>query len=268
MCRVLGVSVSGYYDWHKREPSRHEREDGKLAKHIHRIFYAHRQVYGSPRVHAELRAQGISCSKERTARLMREMELAAKRRRSKPVGTKRRRDAQMAPNVLGRDFTANKPNAKWVSDTTSVWTAEGWLYVAVILDLFSRLVVGWAMQAHNDEGLVRLALEMALVRRSPPSEMLLHSDQGSPYTSTGYRTRLAELGIGVSMSRTGDCYDNAAMESFFSTLKGECVERFTFQTRAQARQTIFEYIECFYNRVRRHSTLKYLSPVAYEQQMR
>jgi transposase InsO family protein len=155
-----------------------------------------------------------------------------------------------------------------VSDTTFVWTAEGWLYVAIILDLFSRLVVGWAMDEHHDEELVRRALEMALVRRSPPSQMLLHSDQGSPYTSAGYLARLAELGMVVSMSRTGDCYDNAAMESFFSTLKGECVERFAFSTRAQARQTIFEYIECFYNRVRRHSTLKYVSPMVYEQQMR
>jgi putative transposase len=268
MCRVLGVSVSGYYDWHKREPSAHQREDGELAREIHRIFYANRSVYGSPRVHAELRAMGIRCSKERTARLMREMELAAKRRRNQPVGTVRRKGALCAPNLLNRDFTATEPNTKWVSDTTFVWTAEGWLYVAIILDLFSRLVVGWAMSQNNDEQLVRQALEMALVRRSPPSEMLLHSDQGSPYTSTGYLTRLAELRVVVSMSRVGDCYDNAAIESFFSTLKGECVERSSFSTRQEARQAIFEYIECFYNRVRRHSTLKYLSPVAYEQQMR
>jgi putative transposase len=268
MCRVMQVSVSGYYDWLRREPSAHEREDGELAKQIHRIFYAHRQVYGSPRIHAELREQGIRCSRERTARLMREMDLAAKRRGKKPVGTKRRKGVGAAPNVLARDFTAAQPNTKWVSDTTYVWTAEGWLYVAIILDLFSRLVVGWAMSPTNDEGLVRLALEMALVRRSPPTEMLLHSDQGSPYTATCYLARLAQLSIVVSMSRTGDCYDNAAMESFFSTLKGECIEREHFQTREEARQTIFEYIECFYNRVRRHSTLNYLSPVVYEQQMR
>lgn len=268
MCRVMQVSVSGYYDWLRREPSAHEREDGELAKQIHRIFYTHRQVYGSPRIHAELREQGIRCSRERTARLMRELDLAAKRRGKKPVGTKRRKGVVAAPNILGRDFTAAHPNTKWVSDTTYVWTKEGWLYVAVILDLFSRLVVGWAMSPTNDEPLVRLALEMALVRRSPPSEMLLHSDQGSPYTATGYLARLAELSIVVSMSRTGDCYDNAAMESFFSTLKGECIEREHFQTHQEARQTIFEYIECFYNRVRRHSTLNYLSPVVYEQQMR
>lgn len=268
LCRVLEVSVSGYYDWQKREPSRHEREDGKLAKQIHRLFYAKRQVYGSPRIHAELAAQGIRCSKERVARLMREMELVAKRHRKRPMGTLRRKGAPGAPNLLNREFSASAPNAKWVSDTTYVWTAEGWLYLAVILDLFSRLVVGWAMGASNDEELVTLALEMALVRRSPPREMLLHSDQGSPYTSTGYLARLAASGIVVSMSRTGDCYDNAAMESFFSTLKGECVERQAFETRQEARLTIFEYIECFYNRERRHSTLQYLSPVAYEQQRR
>jgi putative transposase len=267
MCRVLGVSVSGYDDWRERKPSAHEREDGNLAKEIHRIFFAHRGVYGSPRVHAELREQGIRCSRERTARLMREMELCATPKRTTPVGTKRRNGAHPSPNLLNRDFTACSPNTKWGSDTTFVWTAEGWLSVAVILDLFSRFVVGWAMDEHNDEELVRRALEMALLRRSPPSEMLLHSDQGSPYTSRGYLSRLAELFIVVSMSRTGDCYDNAAMESFFSTLKGECVERSTFRTRQEARQTIFEYIECFYNRVRKPSTLKYLSPVAYEQQM-
>jgi putative transposase len=267
MCRVLHVSVSGYYDWRGREPSRHEREDGELAKEIHRIFHAHRGVYGSPRVQVELRELGLRVSRERTARLMREMALVAKPKGNKPMGTKRRPDAQMAPNLLNRDFRAEQPNSKWVSDTTSVWTAEGWLYVAVILDLFSRLVVGWAMGESNTEELVRRALEMALIRRSPPSEMLLHSDQGSPYTATAYLARLAALGVVVSMSRVGDCYDNAAMESFFSTLKGECVERHRFSSRREARQTIFEYIECFYNRVRRHSTLKSMSPEAYEQQM-
>ena len=255
MGRVMQVSGSGYYDWLNREPSAHEREDGELAKHILRIFHAKRGVYGSPRIQVELRELGLVCSKERTARLMREMDLAAKRKRNKPVGTKRRNGANAAPESLNRDFRAHGPNTKWVSATTCVWTSEGWLYVAVILDLFSRLVLGWAMSANHDEELVRLALEMALLRRSPPSEMLLHSDQGSPSTAAGYLARLAELGIMVSMSRGGDCYDNAAMESFFSTLKGECVERCSFESRSQARQEIFEDIECFYNRERRHSTL-------------
>jgi putative transposase len=258
--------VSGYYEWRQRKPSAHEREDGELSKQIHRIFHEHRQVYGSPRVHAEVRAQEVRCSRQRVARLMREMELAAKRRRHKPVGTVRSKGASAAPNLLNREFEAQTAKSKWVSDTTYVWTMEGWLYVAVILDLFSRLVVGWAMSEHNDEQLVRQALEMAVSHRCPPKEMLLHSDQGSPYTSSGYQQRLRELGIVVSMSRVGDCYDNAAMESFFSTLKGEGVQRHTFHSRQEARSAIFEYIECFYNRVRRHSTLNYLSPVAYEQQ--
>jgi transposase InsO family protein len=260
--------VSGYYDWRGREPSQHEREDGALAREIHRLFYEYRQVYGSPRIQVELRERGLSCSRERTARLMREMNLVAKRKRNKPVGTRRQAGVVPAPNLLNRSFAADAPNQKWVSDTTSVWTAEGWLYLAVILDLFSRLVVGWAMGPHNDEALVRTALEMALLHRAPPSELLLHSDQGSPYTATGYLSRLRSLGIQVSMSRVGDCYDNAVMESFFSTLKGECVERTSFESRPQAKQGIFEFMECFYNRVRRHSTLKYLSPVQYEQLMR
>jgi putative transposase len=268
MCRVMQVSVSGYYDWLRREPSAHEREDGELAKQIHRIFDAHRQVSGSPRIHAELRQQGIRCSRERTARLRREMDLAAQRRGKKPVGTKRRKGVVAAPNVLARDFPAAHPNTTWVSETTAVWTAEGWLSVAIILDRFSRLVVGWAMSPTTEEGLVRLALEMALVRRSPPSEMRLHSDQGSPSTAPCSLARLAHLSMVVSLSRTGDCSDHAARASFFSPWKGECIEREHFQTREEARQTIFESIECFYNRVRRHSTLNYLSPVASEQQMR
>jgi len=199
---------------------------------------------------------------------MREMELCAKPRRHKAIGTKRRNGVTPAPNLLNREVTAGSPKSKWVSDTTYVWTAEGWLYVAIILDLFSRLVVGWAMDEHNAEPLVRRALEMAHLRRAPPAEMLLHSDQGSPSTATSYLARVAQVGIRVSMSRTGDWYDNAAMESFFSTLKGECVDRHRFQSWQEARQTIFEYLECLYNPVRRHSTLKYLRPEAYEQQMR
>jgi transposase InsO family protein len=260
--------VSGYYDWLKREPSQHAREDGELAKEIHRLFYEYRQVYGSPRIQVELRERGWRSSRERTARLMREMNLTARRKRNKPIGTRRKAGVRPAPNLLNREFTAELPNQKWVSDTTYVWTAEGWLYVAVILDLFSRLVVGWAMGPYNDEALVRTALEMALLHRQPPRELLVHSDQGSPSTATSYLSRLRSLGVQVSMSRVGDCYDNAVAESFFSTLKGECTERTNFESRHQAKQCVFEFMECFYNRVRRHSTLKYLSPVQYEQLMR
>ena len=262
------MSESSYYEWRNREPSRHEREDGELAQQISQIFHENARVYGSPRIHAELVEQGVKCCKQRVARLMREMGLIAKARRStKPVGTSRCRGAAVAANVLNREFHAEAPNRKWVSDTAYIWTGEGWLYLAVILDLFSRLIVGWAMSANNDEPLVRQALEMALLARSPAHELLLHSDQGSPYTSTGYLSRVTQVGMVVSMSRVGECYDNAAMESFFSTLKGECTERTRYQTRHEARLAIFEYIECFYNRRRRHSALKYLSPVDYEQRM-
>jgi IS6 family transposase len=179
--------VSGYYEWRMREPSANAREDGELARRIHHIFHEHRQVYGSPRVHAELRAQGVHCSKQRVARLMREMELAAKRHRHKPVGTTRTRAAPVAPNLLNREFEAEAPNSKWVSDTTFVWTTEGWLYVAVILDLFSRLVVGWAMSPHNDEQLVRQALEMALARRCPPKERLCCKNAGGMVNSAAFK---------------------------------------------------------------------------------
>ena len=234
LCRTVEVSESGYYEWLSREPSAHERKDGELSKQISQIFHEHRQVYGSPRVHAELQAQGVQCCKQRVARLMREMGLVAKARRSnKPVATSRRRGAAVATNVLNREFHAEAPNRKWVSDTTYVWTSEGWLYLAVILDLFSRLVVGWAMSASNDEPLVRQALEMALLGRTPAHELLLHSDQGSPYTSGSYLNRVSQAGMVVSMSRVGECYDNAAIESFFSTLKGECTERTRYQTRQE-----------------------------------
>ena len=173
----------------------------------------------------------------------------------------------VAPNLLDQDFTASRPNEKWMGDITAVWTYEGWLYLAVVLDLFSRRVIGWAMAATQDETLIETALRMALLGRHRAAGLLFHSDRGSQYTSDAYRAILAASSVTVSMSRTGNCYDNAVTESFFGALKGECVERACFQTREQARQTIFEYVECFYNRVRRHSTLGYVSPVVYEKLM-
>jgi putative transposase len=183
------------------------------------------------------------------------------------ITTKSEPGARVAPNLLDQDFTASRPNEKWTGDITSVWTYEGWLYLAVVLDLFSRRVIGWAMATTQDETLIEMALRMALVGRRPIAQLLFHSDRGSQYTSDAYRAVLAQACITVSMSRTGNCYDNAVTESFFGTLKGECVERTCFQTRREARQIIFEYMECFYNRVRRHSSLGYVSPVAYEQLM-
>jgi putative transposase len=267
LCRVLEVSVSGYYAWCKREPSPHARSDAQLAAQVKTAFQANRCVYGSPRVHAELHAQGLHCARKRVARLMREQGLFAQRPRHRTVTTKSEPGAQVAPNLLARDFSADEPNTKWVADTTYIWTAEGWLYLAVVLDLFSRMVVGWSMAAIQDATLVVQALRMARARRRPQAGLLHHSDRGSTYTSESYQELLEQAGMRVSMSRTADCYDNAAMESFFHSFKGECIDGQSFQTRAQAKSNTFDYIECFYNRTRRHSTLHYMSPLAYEQLM-
>ncbi len=265
LCETLRVSLSGYYAWKKRPVSQHQREDQQLAEQIQVVYHSCRQVYGSPRIHVELREQGITSSRKRVARLMREQGLSARRRQHKTITTKSEPGARVAPNLLDQKFTASRPNEKWTGDITAVWTYEGWLYLAVVLDLFSRQVIGWAMAATQDETLIERALRMALLGRQPSPGLLFHSDRGSQYTSDAYRAVLAEAQITVSMSRTGNCYDNAVTESFFGTLKGECVERSCFQTRSEARQAIFEYVECFYNRVRRHSSLGYVSPVAYEQ---
>jgi len=267
LCETLGVSLSGYYGWKNRPMSQHQREDTQLAEHIHAVYHACRQVYGSPRMHAELRDQGIPCSRKRVARLMRERGLTARRRHHRTITTRSEPGARVAPNVLDQEFTATRPNEKWTGDITAIWTYEGWLYLAVVLDLYSRRVIGWAMAATQDEALIERAFQMALLTRHPQTGVLFHSDRGSQYTSDAYQALLANVGATVSMSRTGNCYDNAVTESFFGTLKGECVERFSFQTRGQARQTIFEYVECFYNRIRRHSSLGYVSPVAYEQRV-
>ncbi len=269
MCQALEVSESGYYARIKRPASQHEREDARIAAEIQQIFQEHRQVYGSPRIHAVLRDRGIRCGRKRVVRLMQALGLSAlPKKRRKPQTTKSDPNARFAPDRLNRDFTAEAPNTKWVSDCTMIPTQEGWLYLAVVLDLYSRHVVGWAMGSTEDEELVTLALRMALARRNPHSTcfpLLHHSDRGSEYTSLGYQACLKQEGIEVSMSRTGDCYDNAAMESFFATLKKECIHRHQLQTRRQARQAIFEYLECFYNPLRLHSTLGYTSPRDFEE---
>ncbi len=245
--------------------SEHQREDGQLAERVQAASHANRGVYGSPRVHAELQAQGIRCARKRVARLMREHGLAARRPRHRTITTRSDPNARVAPNLLDRNFTATRPNEKRGGDITAIWTYEGWLYLAAVLDLFSRRVVGWAMAASQDEALVEMAFRMALLQRRPQARLLHHTDQGCQYTSHAYQALLAEVGVTVSMSRKGNCYDNAEMESFFGTLKSECVDLSCFQTRTEARQTVFEYVECFYNRVRRHSSLGYVSPAAFEQ---
>jgi putative transposase len=265
LCQALEVSESGYYAWKNRKVSQHCREDARLSAEIQQIFLNHRQVYGSPRIHAVLKARGIHCSRKRVVRLMQQLGLSAQPKRSRKPTTKSDPRARFAPNHLNREFTAQEPNTKWVTDTKAVETAEGWLYLAVILDLFSRLVIGWAMAATEDAALVELALRMAVARRNPEAGLLHHSDRGSEFTSDRYQAALQELGIQVSMSRTANCWDNAAMQSFFVTLSKECTDRARFQTRQQARSAIFEYLECFYNPIRVHSTLQYVSPLTFEQ---
>jgi transposase InsO family protein len=263
---MLVVSESGYYAWCKRVPSQRQRTNERLSEQIRQAYEQGRQVYGSPRIHAELLAQGIRCSKHRVERLMQQMGLRAIQKQRRVCTTDSRHGNPVAPNLLQRDFTAPAPNRKWLTDITAIWTDEGWLYLAVVLDVYSRLVAGWAMASHREESLVEAALWMALGRRQPVEELLHHSDRGSQYTSQAYQAVLAQFHVQVSMSGKGNCYDNAMMESFFSSLKTECVHRQIYQSRAEAKQSIFEWIEVFYNRQRRHSSLTYLSPVAYEQQ--
>jgi putative transposase len=264
MCRVLGVGRSGYYAWRSRPTSlRAEVDEGLLVK-IREEYRISRGTYGSPRIHAALHKQGVPCGRKRVARLMRLHKLTGQKRRKRhPVTTQRDGKAIPAPNLLNQDFLASAPNQKWVSDITYIETAEGWLYLASILDLFSRKVVGWAMADHMETSLVEDALKMALLQRQPDAGLLHHSDQGRQYTSFAYQNRLSTSLCQVSMSRVGNCYDNAVMESFFGTLKTECATQ-PFATRAQARTAIFEFIEAWYNRQRLHSSLDYLSPAEFE----
>ena len=264
LCRALGVSRSGYYAWLRREPSRRAALDGLLLAQIREAHANSRRTYGSPRIHAELRAHGTRCSRKRVARLMREAGLSARRPRQAVRTTDSQHDRPVAPNLLGRDFRAGAPDLRWAADITYVPTAEGWLYLAVILDLFSRRVVGHAAAATLATTLVAEALALACGRRRPGAGLLHHSDRGSQYASAEYQSRLSEAGAQCSMSRRGDCYDNAAVESFFGTLKTELTHGRRYATRAEARSDIFEYVEVFYNGERRHSALSYLSPAEYE----
>jgi putative transposase len=265
MCRVLGVWESGLYAWRKRPPCQRQREDAQLTEELRQEFRAHHGRYGSPRLHAELRDRGPSISRKRVARLMREAGLCAKRKERRVLTTHRDTTHPVMSNALNRDFTASEPNKKWVTDITYIPTAQGWLYLAVILDLYSRIVVGWSMSGNCDEELVERALDMALARRCPQAGFLHHSDRGSQYTSQAYRLRLERAGASVSMSRKGNCWDNAAMESFFGSLKEECVGNTIYASHEEARLALFTYLEVYYNRIRRHSTLGDVSPLVYEQ---
>jgi putative transposase len=267
-CRVLGVSRAGYYAWRDRPPSARARADAALTGVIHRLHHASRGTYGSPRIHADLQAQGRRHGRKRVARLMRQAGLAGcHRRRRRPRTTVADPAAAPAPNLVQRDFNPLAPDQLWLADITYVPTGEGWLYLAAVLDAFSRRVVGWAMADHLRTELVLDALEAALATRRPAAGLVHHSDRGCQYASVAFGRRLQAAGLVPSMSRIANCWDNAVAESFFATLKGELVDRpdrEPWPTRAAARQTIFEYVEVFYNRRRRHSTLRYLSPAAYE----
>lgn len=266
MCQLLDVTRSGYYAWQADKAGPRELENRVLVEQIRVEYKRSRQTYGSPRIWASLRGQGLSCGRHRVARLMRREGIRPpKRHRKYPLTTQRQPGVIPAPNRLNQDFSATTANTKWVSDFTYIDTAQGWLYLAIILDLFSRKVVGWAMSAYMNTALVKTALHMALQTRQPDASLLHHSDQGSQYTSADFQNTLADRHIQLSMSRVGNCYDNAVAESFFGTLKAECVTR-QFATYALARTTIFEYIEVWYNRQRLHSTLGYLSPNDFERQ--
>ncbi len=264
MCRQLDVSKSGFYAWRSRPESARSKENNVLVAEIERLHEASRKTYGSPRIHADLEEEGFEVSRNRVARLMRENGIRAKGKRRFRKTTDSEHDHPVAPNVLGRDFEVEAPNKVWAGDITYLWTSEGWMYLAVILDLFSRKVVGWALADHMRTDLVLEALLKALRDRLPGDDLTHHSDRGSQYASDDYRAALDAHGIECSMSRKGDCWDNAVVESFFGTLKTELDAEDHWKRRAEARYDVFEYIEVFYNRQRRHSYLSHVSPARYE----
>ena len=269
LCHHLEVSPSGYYDWQKRRlsPGLRVLENQALAQDIKKLHAQSRQTYGSPRIQMELRKAGRRHGRNRIARLMQEEGICGRQKgRYRVRTTDSNHDQPIASNLLAQAPRATAPNQLWVADITYIKTQENWLYLAAILDLYSRKIVGWAMSEHIDTGLVLKALNMALLHRSPPAELILHSDRGVQYASAEYRRALTQAGLVASMSRKANCYDNASMESFWSTLKLELIFRRDFATHAQARSQIFDYIETFYNRRRSHSALNYRSPVDFELQ--
>jgi transposase InsO family protein len=264
LCRVLKVQRSGYYAWVKREESSRVVEDRKLVVEVRAVFAESKKRYGSPRIQRELLNRGKRVCRHRIARLMREQKLRARPRRKFVRTTHSNHALPTPPNLLNREFTTSAADRVWAGDVTFLPTHEGWLYLAVLLDLYSRRVVGWAMSEHNDERLTLSALVMALEQRDPKPGLIHHSDRGTTYASGTYQDVLAQHGITCSMSRKGDCWDNAVVESFFSTLEFECADHETFSSRAAARRAVTEYILTFYNPTRLHSHLGYVSPMVYE----
>jgi putative transposase len=268
MCRVLGVSSSGYWAWTKRPPSARALADAALSATIREIHRDSRGTYGIPRVHAELCFGGTRCGRKRVARLMRVAGLEGVHRRRFVRTTVRDRDAAPAPDLVNRQFSADRPDQLWVADITYLPTWQGFLYLAAVVDVFSRAVVGWAMAGHLRTELIEQAIDMAITRRRPANGLIHHSDRGTQYTSIAFGLRCREAGIVQSMGSTGDAYDNAMAESFFATLETELIDRSSWRTRADARLAVFDYIEAFYNPRRRHSGLGQLSPAEFERRYR
>ena len=265
LCRNFGVSTSGYYDWLDRPKSARQQRDEELKVQIKQSFFDSHEIYGVPRIHEDLKDQGEKVGKKRVARLMKEEALAARSIKAFKKTTVSNPNRPVADNLLQQDFQATAPNQRWVTDITYIRTEEGWLYLAAIMDLYSRAIVGWAMDKQMTVNLVCSALMMGLSRRKVTSGLLLHSDRGVQYTAVDYQQQLTDHGIVCSMSGTGNCYDNAAMESFFHSLKTEWVHHNKYQTREQAKASVFEYIEMFYNRKRRHSYIGQLAPMQFEE---
>ena len=264
MCKVLGVSRSGYYDWKRRRPSKRSIRDNELTVEIRRIHGESRENYGTIKTWEALRAKGIGCGRHRVARLRKMHGIESRRRKRFKVTTMSKNTEWIAPNRLNRCFQISKPNKAWVGDVTFIATRTGWLYLAVLLDLYSRKVIGWSMSERNNKELVLDALNMALDRRRPQSQVLHHTDRGCTYGSDDYQKKLIASGLVPSMSRKGDCYDNAVAESFFSTLKNELTYNRRFESRNHARAEIFKFIEIYYNRQRLHQSLGYVTPYAME----
>lgn len=265
MAGVLNVSRSSYYSWLTREPSSHELRDKELLTEIRIIFEKKRKLYGSPRIYKEMHTTDYSCSRSRIARLMRDNKLVARQKKRFKATTDSSHDYPVSPNLVNRNFSVDFINQCWVSDITYIDTMEGWLYLCTIIDLFSRRVVGWSIASHLRAELATDALDMAVLHRNPPRGLVFHSDRGIQYASTAFREKLESYHMIQSMSRKGNCWDNAPAESFFSTLKMEEVYHKKYRTRDEARQSLFEYIEVFYNRQRSHSFLDYISPATYEE---
>jgi putative transposase len=267
MCRLLSVSRSAYYAWLNAKPSKRELEDNELKERIKQLFYEGRGNYGTRNIASGLRKQGMIASRRRIGRLMKAMGLACKTKRKFKVTTNSKHNAPIAPNLLNQQFSVTRPNQCYVGDITYIPTQEGWLYLSVVIDLYSRHVVGWAMDKHMKASLVNQSLLMAIWKRKPPKGLIWHSDRGSQYASNSHRQILAQHHITQSMSRKGNCWDNAVAESFFHTLKTELIYQTKFKTKEEAKHAIFEYIEVFYNRIRMHSTNDYLSPVEFEHKL-